>query len=185
MVLNEVETLVYELEKSELEAPNGCASPQTYAQLLAVYLYQNDLCNAKYLWKRIPVSIKNNKTELQQIWIVGQRMWQRDWPAVHTALDIEWTDEVSGIMLALKENVRERAMSLISEAYSSVNLTLLASMTGLSLEQAKLSASERGWILDDTTVRPCKVDKEQTPVQASLAESQLNKLTQFVSFLEN
>lgn len=76
-------------------------------------------------------------------------------------------------------------MSLISEAYSSVNLTLLASMTGLSLEQAKLSASERGWILDDTTVRPCKIDKEQTPVQASLAESQLNKLTQFVSFLEN
>lgn len=76
-------------------------------------------------------------------------------------------------------------MSLISEAYSSVNLTVLAAMTGLSLEQAKLSALERGWILDDTTVRPCKVDKEETTIQASLAENQLHKLTQFVSFLEN
>ncbi|KAK0088787.1 hypothetical protein PV325_010727 [Microctonus aethiopoides] len=186
MVLNEVDKLVEELEKTELEAMNGGASAQTYSQLLAVYLYQNDLCNAKYLWKRIPANIKTNNTELQQIWMVGQRMWQRDWPAVHTALNNEWSDDVINIMHALKENVRERAMTLISEAYSSVNLTVLAAMTGLSLEQAKQSAQERGWSLDETTVRPCKMDKEQnTPTQASLTEDQLYKLTQFVSFLEN
>ncbi|XP_034938471.1 COP9 signalosome complex subunit 8 [Chelonus insularis] len=185
MVLGEVNTLVQELEKAELEAPDGLPSAQIYAQLLAVYLYQNDLCNAKYLWKRIPPNIKSLCPELQQIWMVGQRMWQRDWRAVHAALNNEWSDDVNSIMHALKENVRERAMILISEAYSSVNLSVLAAMTGLSLEQAQISAVERGWTVDGNTVKPCKVDKEQHTAQATLTEDQLYKLTEFVSFLEN
>ncbi|XP_015608883.1 COP9 signalosome complex subunit 8 [Cephus cinctus] len=185
MVLNEVGKLVLELEKAELEAPGGVASAQAYAQLLAVYLYQNDLCNAKYLWKRIPANIKSKSTELGRIWVVGQRMWQRDWPAVHTALNAEWSEHIFSIMNALKDSVRERAMSLISEAYSSLGLTGLAAMTGLSLEQARQAAVEKGWGIDGMTVQPCKLDKEQCQTQASLTEDQLYKLTQFVSFLEN
>lgn len=34
--------------------------------------------------------------------MVGQRMWQRDWPAVHVALNAEWSEDVSDIMAALK-----------------------------------------------------------------------------------
>ncbi|XP_044020420.1 COP9 signalosome complex subunit 8 [Aphidius gifuensis] len=184
MVLFEVDELVKDLEKAELEAENCIATPEIYSQLLAVYLYQNELCHAKYLWQRIPKSVKSSCSELSQIWIVGQRMWQRDWTAVHTALNNEWSEQVANIMLALKENVRERAMSLISEAYSSVNLTVLASMTGLSLDESRQIVLDHGWTIDDTTVLPCKVDKD-LPSRDALTEDQLNKLTQFVSFLEN
>lgn len=71
---------------------------------MALYLYQNELCHAKYLWKRIPQSVKTSCPELLQIWIVGQRMWQRDWTAVHTALNHEWSEDVGYIMLALEGN---------------------------------------------------------------------------------
>ncbi|CAK9827341.1 COP9 signalosome complex subunit 8 [Anthophora retusa] len=187
MVLNEVDKFLHELEKAELEAPGGVASAQTYAQLLAVYLYQNDLCNAKYLWKRIPADLKSGSAELGQIWVVGQRMWQRDWPAVHVALNADWSKDVSDIMAALKENVRERAISLITKAYSSLRLTVFASMTGLSLEEACRVAIERGWTVEGTMVQPCKVEKEDTSLasEVCLTEDQLYKLTQFVSFLEN
>ncbi|XP_063994507.1 COP9 signalosome complex subunit 8 [Diachasmimorpha longicaudata] len=186
MVLNEVNKLIADLEKAELEAATGAASVHVYSQLLAVYLHQNDLCNAKFLWKRIPDAAKTNCQELSQIWNVGQKMWQRDWPAVHTALNREWSDDVRDIMLALKENVRERAMSLVSEAYSSLDLSVLAGMVGQSLEDTKQSVLDRGWSLDDTTVKPCKIEKEQfTPSPTTLTEDQLSKLTQFVSFLEN
>lgn len=77
-------------------------------------------------------------------------------------------------------------MSLVSEAYSSLNLSVLAGMTGQSPDEAKHSVLDRGWSLDDTTVKPCKMEKEHfIPSQASLTEDQLYKLTQFVSFLEN
>ncbi|XP_076167343.1 COP9 signalosome subunit 8 [Ptiloglossa arizonensis] len=187
MVLNEVNKFLYELEKAELEAPGGVAPAQTYAQLLAVYLYQNDLCNAKYLWKRIPTDLKTGSAELRQIWVVGQRMWQRDWPAVHVALNAEWSEDVSDIMAALKDNVRERAMVLISKAYSSLGLTVFASMTGLTLEEARQMATERGWTIDGTMVQPRKIEKDECNLasEVCLTEDQLHKLTQFVSFLEN
>lgn len=188
MILNDVNKLLQELEKTELEASGGVATAQTYAQLLAIYLYQNDLCNAKYLWKRIPSDLKSGSAELKQIWVVGQRMWQRDWPAVHVALNAKWSDDVSDIMAALKDNVRERAITLISKAYSSLGLTVFASMTGLSLEEARRLVIERGWTIDGTMVQPCKIEKEEECNVASevgLTEDQLRKLTQFVSFLEN
>ncbi|XP_012285628.1 COP9 signalosome complex subunit 8 [Orussus abietinus] len=185
MVLTEVGKLISELEKAELEAPNGIATPQTYAQLLALYLHGNDLCHAKYLWKRIPSDVKEANPELWQIWVVGQHMWQRHWPAVHLALKVEWSEDVKHIMNALKENVRERALSLIAEAYSSLSLFCVVRMTGLSMEEARHTITERGWTIDGNTVQPCKADKEQSFSQASLTEDQLNKLTQFVSFLEN
>lgn len=186
-MLSEVDKFLQELEKAELEAPGGVASPQIYAQLLAVYLYQNDLCNAKYLWKRIPADLKSGNRELGQIWMVGQRMWQRDWPAVHVALNAEWSEDVSDIMAALKDNVRERAIILISRAYSSLGLTVFASMTGLTLEEARRVAIERGWVVDGTMVQPCKIQKEESNLahEVCLTEDQLYKLTQFVSFLEN
>ncbi|XP_043288087.1 COP9 signalosome complex subunit 8 [Venturia canescens] len=186
MVLNEVENLLSELEKAELEAATGALPAQTYTQLLALYLHENDLCNAKFLWKRIPTNIKTSTPELLKIWQVGQKMWKRDWSAVHAALNCEWSEDVRNIMNALKENVRERAMSLISEAYSSVELSAVSLMTGLTAEEARSAVLDRGWGLEDTTVKPRKCDREQSnATNASLTEDQLYKLTQFVSFLEN
>lgn len=181
-----------ELEMSELEAPNGIVSAEVYAQLLAVYLHQNDLCQAKYLWKRIPADLKTENEELQRIWTVGQHMWQRNWPEVHAALNIDWTIDVRDIMAALKDKIRERIMRLISKAYSSLNLSTMATMTGMSLTEARQAAIDRHWdvqdTLDATIVLPWRKKLEElecNPTEICLIEEQLQELTQFVSFLEN
>lgn len=72
--------------------------PQVYTQLLAVYLYQYDLCNAKYLWKRIPNSVKFGNVELQNIWKVGKKMWQRDFLGIYVALNEQWSNDIAEIM---------------------------------------------------------------------------------------
>ncbi|XP_043466812.1 COP9 signalosome complex subunit 8 [Leptopilina heterotoma] len=186
MVLSKINGVLRELERAELEAEDGVVSSQVYTRLLAIYLYQNELCYAKYLWKRIPDSVKSSSAELCHVWTVGQHMWKRDWPAVHAALNVNWSEDVDEVMNALKENVRERAMVLVSEAYSSLDVEILAGMTGLSGEQTQNLALERGWTVDGTMIQPRKLDREQsTPAQETLTEEQLYKLTQFVSFLEN
>ncbi|XP_011629734.1 COP9 signalosome complex subunit 8 [Pogonomyrmex barbatus] len=184
----ELNKLMNELEVSELEAPTGVLSVQAYMQLLTIYLHQNDLCNAKYLWKRIPSDMKTANEELGRVWTVGQCMWQRNWPAVHTALNVEWSEDVKDVMTALKDNVRERVMRLISKAYSSLNLATMATMSGMSLDEARQAAIDRGWTVDGTIVQPRKqIDEEQYSQsdKICLTEEQLQKLTQFVSFLEN
>lgn len=70
--------------------------------LICSYDRLDHRCQAKYLWKRIPSDLKTENEELKRIWTVGQHIWQRNWPEVHAALNIEWTIDVRDIMTALK-----------------------------------------------------------------------------------
>jgi COP9 signalosome, subunit CSN8. len=45
--------------------------------------------------------VKNSHAELAFIWKVGQKMWQRDFPGVYTALNADWSENVGHIMQAL------------------------------------------------------------------------------------
>ena len=82
----------------------GCRpSNEIYAKLLAVYLYENDLCSAKFLWKRIPEQAKNESVNLSQIWEVGKAMWNSNLSEVFRLIDTyEWSEHESDLMKAVK-----------------------------------------------------------------------------------
>ncbi|XP_038211630.1 COP9 signalosome complex subunit 8 [Zerene cesonia] len=185
-MITNFDKLCLDLEKQELEAPNGVTSASNYAQLLAIYLYQNDLCNAKFLWKRIPQNITSSNPELVAIWTVGQKMWKKDLPRTYQALAAyHWVEPVATIMRALEEKVRERAFNLIGRSYSSISIETVVSMTGLSKEAVLQICRDRKWELneDGVTVNPMP-PVQPAPLHTS-SEDQLFKLTEFVSFLEN
>ncbi|RXN29076.1 COP9 signalosome complex subunit 8 [Labeo rohita] len=97
------EKLLLQFETQELEAPGGIATPQVYSQLLVLYLLHNDMNNARYLWKRIPQAIKAANPELAAIWAVGQRIWQRDFPGIYTAIAAyQWSENILPVMEALR-----------------------------------------------------------------------------------
>ncbi|XP_065341576.1 COP9 signalosome complex subunit 8 [Cloeon dipterum] len=188
MTVEDMKVLESDLERQELEAAGGAPLPASvYTQLLAVYLYHNDLCNAKMLWKRIPDSAKLADEELNAVWRIGQRMWQRDLYLVHVALaqTDSWSEPVAPIMDALKGQVRSRALELIGSAYSSITVESLARLLGETPAQALASAaSQPGWqIVDSNMILPKKPVPPPGPPLTS--EDQLDKLTEFVSFLEN
>ncbi|XP_067002457.1 COP9 signalosome complex subunit 8 [Anabrus simplex] len=179
-----IRKLAEDLEKQELDAPGGIPPSHVYAQLLAIYLFQNDLCNAKYLWRRIPQNMKNSHPELGTVWKVGQKMWQRDFPGVYGALNADWSENVVQVMQALQESVRKRALHLVAHAYSSISLDDLGKFVGLPAEQAAQLAVEQGWQVDSSfMVSPCR--PSTGPDEVTSSEDQLYKLTEFVSFLEN
>ncbi|XP_022194322.2 COP9 signalosome complex subunit 8 [Nilaparvata lugens] len=184
MVPDNFNNLADELEKQELDAPGGVPPPQVYAKLLAIYLYRNDLCNAKYLWKRIPLTSKSSYPELNLIWGVGKAMWQRDLPTVYSTIqNTPWSENVCNIMKALHEEVQKRATELVSRAYSSLSVDTLSALVGLRQEDALKLAAERGWQVDNGLVIPTRPVISTPPIASS--EDQLYKLTDFVSFLEN
>ncbi|XP_055735014.1 COP9 signalosome complex subunit 8 isoform X1 [Salvelinus fontinalis] len=95
--------LLEQCQTQELEAPGGIATPQVYAKLLALYLLHNDMNNARYLWKRIPQAIKSGNPELTAVWAVGQRIWQRDFPGIYSAIAAhQWSENILPAMDALR-----------------------------------------------------------------------------------
>merc|ERR1712012_267666 len=104
-----------ELEKEEIEAPDCRPSNEVSAKLLSVYLYENDLCSAKFLWKRIPEQAKTDHPELNLIWNVGKDMWKENLNEVFQTIDAnEWSEDVSNIMKEVKLSVKQRSMDLVS-----------------------------------------------------------------------
>ncbi|XP_054719758.1 COP9 signalosome complex subunit 8-like [Uloborus diversus] len=176
--------MAVKLEQEELEAPGGVATPQLYGQLLAIYLLQNDLPNAKYLWKRIPRNIKEDNSELGKIWTVGQKLWQCD-STVYASLAEEWPDHVKPILSAITETTRSRALRLVANAYSSISVEKISSFLGLSAEDCVKALSSLGWEIDSTFQIMKPQNNGMKPDDNLVSEEQLAKLTDFVAFLEN
>ncbi|KAM4698221.1 COP9 signalosome complex subunit 8 [Rhinophrynus dorsalis] len=178
--------LLEQCEEQELEAPGGIATPQVYSQLLALYLLNNDMNNARYLWKRIPPAVKSANSELGAIWEVGQKMWQRDFPGIYASISAhQWPENIQPIMEAVKDATRRRAFGLVSQAYTSISADDFAAFVGLPVEDAIKGVLEQGWQADSSTrmVMPKKPDS--APLSLIPNEQQLARLTDYVAFLEN
>ncbi|KAF0301746.1 COP9 signalosome complex subunit 8 [Amphibalanus amphitrite] len=182
-MLADLESTRKELEKEELSAPDGVAPSEVYSKLMACYLLENDLCSAKFLWKRAPASAKETDGPLGRLWSVGQKLWTKDFPATYSVLRGEWPDYLQKAVSELEGVIRERVLTLVSRAYTSITLTDLAAFAGVSADQVAAVARERGWSVDGAVVGP----KPAPPVihGATNCEKTLAVLTQYVSFLEN
>ncbi|KAK7813398.1 hypothetical protein U0070_007967 [Myodes glareolus] len=200
--------LLDQCENQELEAPGGIATPPVYGQLLALYLLQNDMNNARYLWKRIPPAIKSSlfqseffqrqqfllqaNSELGGIWSVGQRIWQRDFPGIYTTINAhQWSETVQPIMEALR-GVLEQGW----QADSATRMVLPRKPASGALDASfnrfiPLSAADSAvFCLDqahemhlDLFFSRCLT--EPAPVPPIPNEQQLARLTDYVAFLEN
>ena len=187
-----------ELERLELEGEDE-PSPQLYAQLLSLYVLFGDLINAKLLWKRIPVPLKEQNPDLPAIWQVAVALIRRQPDQVYDLVtDREWPAYIRKIMSMVSSRTRERVLNFVSNAYSHIKLSDFQRLTGCkSTEEAIELANTLTWPYDAASniVSPTKSSNSSnasTPTDESFdcsldsdySQEQLHKLTQYVSFLE-
>ncbi|GLD51472.1 COP9 signalosome complex subunit 8 isoform X1 [Lates japonicus] len=83
------------------------------------------------------------------------------------------------------ESTRQRAYSLVAQAYTSITAEDFAAFVGYTVEEAVKGVVSQGWQADPATrmVMPKKPDPP--PVSLVPNEQQLARLTDYVAFLEN
>ncbi|KAI9527648.1 COP9 signalosome complex subunit 8 [Dissostichus eleginoides] len=83
------------------------------------------------------------------------------------------------------KSTRQRAYSLVAQAYTSLAADDFAAFVGYSVEEAVKGVVSQGWQADPATrmVMPKKPDPP--PVSLVPNEQQLARLTDYVAFLEN
>ena len=68
-------------------------------------LFRRHSFEAKFLWKRIPVSVREICPEIGHLWTVGQALHAKDPPAVHSSLQRpDWSPEAQPYVNHLKGN---------------------------------------------------------------------------------
>jgi COP9 signalosome complex subunit 8 len=140
------------------------------------------------LWKRIPVAAKNGNAELEQMHKIFLCLCKNDVIEFYKLLDaFKWSKSVSEIMYELKEKVRMDTIDLIGRAYTSIFENVFGEMTNLSQDMIEDTCKRMNWqIQEGPSPRLIFPKKPLTDKVSTLnAEDQLQKLTSFVSFLEN
>lgn len=57
--------------------------------------------SARFLWKKIPVAVKESQPEVSAAWKIAQRLWIKDYASVHDAIrEFIWSPQCQGIISA-------------------------------------------------------------------------------------
>ncbi|CAI7780758.1 unnamed protein product [Closterium sp. NIES-54] len=177
-----------ELEAAASGAPHLPATIQSL-HLLGL-LHDGDLNEARFLWKRIPASVKDGNAELAATWRVGQAMWKRDSQDVYEALKVfVWSPAVQPMVAAVKDRYTHTMIQLLARSFSTISPSHAATFLGLTSQEALSFLEVRDWKYDSTTdmFTPPVVqggkDKEIEEEQRQLA--QVKRLTEYVFNLEH
>ncbi|CEG40216.1 cop9 signalosome complex subunit 8 [Plasmopara halstedii] len=115
-------------------------------ELELVIAASTNLNDARFLWKRIPIEIKQSSEELRNIWEVGKALWQRNFAAAYAAMDYDWSPSLQGLVEALKISTRDDVAELLSQAYSTISISDVALALGFTRhENAIHYCSSLGW----------------------------------------
>ncbi|XP_047142435.1 COP9 signalosome complex subunit 8 isoform X1 [Hydra vulgaris] len=175
------------LEHQELTSFNGIASIEVYSQLLTFYLLENDIINAKFLWKRIPAPLKDNE-ELKNIWVIGKYLWKKDLVNIYSAISsYEWSTLISPLMKKLCEKLRESSLKLISKVYTVIKVESLCAMLGAQEEEVFTLISSFPWEVEQNLIKIPQSTETKKNIECSSEDSDklLKRLTDYIIFYEN
>ncbi|KAJ8756186.1 hypothetical protein K2173_024733 [Erythroxylum novogranatense] len=156
-----------------------------YAIHLLGHFYVDDINSARFLWKSIPVSVKENRQELVAVWKIGQRLWTRDYAGVHEAINgFDWSQDTKIVVTAFSELYTKRMFQLLLSAYSTISIQDTARFLGMSEDDATNYVSRHGWIVDHAS-RMLTVKKQPLVAEQKLDPDKLQRLTEYVFHLEH
>lgn len=175
------DALELELAAKGLEKPGDWP----YTIHLLGHIYISDLNSARFLWKRIPETVKQSQPEVAAAWKIGQCLWTYDYAGVHDALQsYTWSPAVQQVITAFREDYLIKNMKLLSTAYSTISVSNAAKCLGLTEAETIKCTTQEGWMLDPTS-NMLTVQPAITVAAQKLDSSKLQNLTEYVFHLEH
>ncbi|KAF1333258.1 Cop9 signalosome complex subunit, partial [Globisporangium splendens] len=127
-------------EMTTTSSPNPTVlNAEFYTSYLLVLLLANSLNDARFLWKRIAASVKQDSEPLRNAWEIGKALWQRNFAAAYAAMSQTWPQEVQPLVDLLKQLTRESTAELLSSAYSTISISDAANALGFAQQEELVS----------------------------------------------
>ncbi|KAL7583442.1 hypothetical protein Lser_V15G46082 [Lactuca serriola] len=156
-----------------------------YAVHLLGHIYLNDLNSARFLWKSVPLSIKENHPEVCAVWKIGQQLWIRNYAGVYDSIrSFNWSAEIQDFIASFSEKYTRRMLELLMSAYSTISIQDTALFLGMNENDATNYVMQQGWNVDAAS-QMLTVKKQVTVTEQKIDPSKLQRLTEYVFHLEH
>lgn len=175
--------VIKELENHEIQ--EGALTVEEYTKLFAAYLYTNELCAAKFLWRRVPEALKTNP-ELQKVWSIGKALWTKQYTQAYELINCKWSDVLEPIMVAIKRRIQQDTLKFISMHYENIPLDKFQMYMGVDKEQAERIVESEGWTCNNGFILPLAITEPEQGLSGSQEIlDRLVTLSSFTSYIEN
>ncbi|XP_021770998.1 COP9 signalosome complex subunit 8-like [Chenopodium quinoa] len=156
-----------------------------YAIHLLGHIYAGDINSARFVWKSMPLAIKENQPEVIAVWGIGQKLWTRDYAGVYEAIrSFDWSPQIQPIVAAFSDNYTKKMFQLLVAGYSTISVQDTALFLGMSEDDVTKYVLVEGWSLD-SAARMFTVKKQSVTTEQKLDPSKLQRLTEYVFHLEH
>eukprot|EP01083_Nonionella_stella_P187874 691344_1 len=191
--IREVRGVCENVEMDQCNAKLNDAQVQAYHFQLLIYLVQDELSLAKYLFKRVPKEVRE-KESFKAIWDVGCSQWKSQHNEVYAKIkNGKWAPILKPLFGRLAVNYRAKQVELVSKSYTSITIKeLLGSYLGLK------DAKELKKFINDNQLNDVwSLDNEQKPTKVIISKRQENyeelldatrlmsQFTKYVCFMES
>ncbi|XP_074272689.1 COP9 signalosome complex subunit 8 [Silene latifolia] len=156
-----------------------------YAIHLLAHIYNGDINSARFLWKSIPVAVKESQPEVIAVWNIGQKLWTKDYAAVYQALcAFNWSSQIQPFVTAFSESYTKKMFQLLLAAYSTISVKDTSLFLGMNENEATKYVLNEGWSLDSAS-QMFAVKKQSIVSEQKLDAGKLQRLTEYVFHLEH
>ncbi|KAL9641544.1 hypothetical protein ABK040_013465 [Willaertia magna] len=174
----------YEIEYLSLQ--KASASSFFYCCFLLANLINNDLNNARFLWKRMPNDAKKND-DVKGIWDIAKNLWNHNYEGAYKAINSlnPTNPQVKTLLDYFVQQLRQRTLELIARAYSNISTEDLLKYLGVN-DQNTLNqlVAPFNWVFDNVNQlyipdkKTIKAPEPKTGLEA------IKSITQRTVFLE-
>ncbi|XP_037959767.1 COP9 signalosome complex subunit 8 [Teleopsis dalmanni] len=176
--------LIAKLEVDEAENPDFDVG--LYIRLMALYMYEDNLHAANFLWKRIPEPIKENE-DLQRTYLMLVSLLSGNTGEFFKTVTHAWTPDLANIMEDLLIKKRENVFKLISRSYNGIYEQNLMELVQMPRDRLNETCNALGWVYEregqQFIIRPKVMPSVHTDYSDTY--DRFYYLTEFVSYLEN
>lgn len=91
---------------------------------MIIYILQNDIYGAKYLWKRAPFNIKTEGSQFTIIWAICQCLIQNSSSDAYTIIkSYSWSPGVTILISRLRAHIQNMSIILIQGSYHTITIS--------------------------------------------------------------
>lgn len=135
------------LEQKELEAATARLPNCYVAAHLLCLLVAKDLCEARFLWRRLSPEAKA-VPEVAAAWAVARAQWSSKSSEFYAAAAVSWPSPLQPLIEKLIAQTREAALDAVRQGYECISTKRLATMVGVKAEEVSGLCEKLGWRLD-------------------------------------
>lgn len=113
------------------------SNSQFYDIYMALFIINDDLNGARYLWKRSPSVLKDGRTHLADLWAVASLLFNQDTSIALVKInETSWVENILPLVQEMSSRIRFKMLRVLAKSFSNPSIGKIAASLSTTIADA-------------------------------------------------